>query len=38
VWPELALKAHSQVVKSVGLYKVVGEAVQAVVPVDGIYH
>ena len=29
----LALKAHPQVVKSVGLYKVVGEAV-----VGGIYH
>ena len=33
---ELALKAHPQVVKSVGLYNVVGEAVQAVV--GGIYH
>jgi hypothetical protein len=36
--PELvvALRAHPQVVRSVGLYKVMGEAVQAVV--GGAYH
>jgi len=36
--PELAmlLRTHPQVVRSVGLYKVMGEAVQAVV--GGVYH
>jgi hypothetical protein len=32
----LALRAHPQVIKSVGLYKVMGEAVQAIV--GGAYH
>ena len=36
--PELAmaLRAHPQIVRGVGLYKVMGEAVQAVV--GGVYH
>lgn len=33
---EVALRSHPQVVKSVGLYKVMGEGVQAIV--GGAYH